>query len=68
MLQHHAERLEDVGDDTRLAAGLVELAVPTATAARVVALPAWPHGYTRRPHAARGPPIHRVDSLCTSDR
>ena len=68
VLQPHAERLEDVSDDTRLAAGLVELAVPTATAARVAALPAWPHGYTRRPHAARGPPIHRVDSLCTSDR
>ena len=40
VLQYHAERLEDVIDDAWLAAGLVELAVPTATAARVAALPA----------------------------
>jgi hypothetical protein len=38
-----------------LAAGSSSWPVPTATAARVAALPAWPHDYTRRPHAARGP-------------
>jgi hypothetical protein len=67
VLQHHAERLEDVSDDTRLAAGLVELARTDSNrraGRRASGLAAWLH----RPHAARGPPIHRVDSLCTSDR
>ena len=63
----HAERLEDVSDNTRLAAGLVDLAVPTATAARVAALPAWLPAFAHRPNAARGSPIPRLDSL-SSDR
>ena len=55
VLQPHAERLADVSDDTVARRGLVELARTDSNRRRVAALPAWPHDYNRRPHAARGP-------------
>jgi hypothetical protein len=54
VLQHNAERLEDVSDDTRLAAGLVELTRTHSNrraGRRASGLAAWLHSPA---HAARG--------------
>ena len=67
VLQHNAERLEDVSDDTRLAAGLVELTRTHSNRRAGRTLPAWPPGYTHRPTQRAGHPSHRLGNLRTSD-